>query len=103
MDEAIRFSETVSARLEDGVLAVTLNNPPVNAISADMRAGLLDAVRQANSDQNVRALVITGAGKAFIGGADIREFGQPATEPTLPTVIEAIEGSGKQIVAAING
>ncbi|WP_028034344.1 3-hydroxyacyl-CoA dehydrogenase NAD-binding domain-containing protein [Chelativorans sp. J32] len=103
MDEAIRFSETVSARLEDGVLVVTLNNPPVNAISADMRAGLLDAVRQANSDQNVRALVITGAGKAFIGGADIREFGQPATEPTLPTVVEAIEGSGKQIVAAING
>ncbi|WP_246248871.1 3-hydroxyacyl-CoA dehydrogenase NAD-binding domain-containing protein [Chelativorans alearense] len=99
----IRFSEAVSASLEDGVLVVTIDNPPVNAASADMRSGLLAAIRHAGTEDAISAVVITGAGKTFVGGADIKEFGQPATEPILPEVVEAIEKSSKPVVAAING
>jgi 3-hydroxyacyl-CoA dehydrogenase len=97
------FSATVSGRVEDGVLVVIIDNPPVNAASADMRAGLLAAIRHAGAQDEVHAAVITGAGKNFVGGADIREFGQPAAEPILPDVIAAIEASEKPVVAAING
>ncbi|MCT7377221.1 3-hydroxyacyl-CoA dehydrogenase NAD-binding domain-containing protein [Chelativorans salis] len=99
----IRFSATVSARMEDGVLVLTMDNPPVNAASADLRSGLLAAIRHASAEGEVRAVVLTGAGNTFVGGADIKEFGQPATEPILPDVVDAIEESGKLVVAAING
>ncbi|WP_246225797.1 3-hydroxyacyl-CoA dehydrogenase NAD-binding domain-containing protein [Chelativorans xinjiangense] len=99
----IRFSETVSARLENGVLVVTIDNPPVNAASADMRSGLLAAIRHAGTEDAARAVVVTGAGKTFVGGADIKEFGQPGTEPILPEVVDAIEKCSKPVVAAING
>ena len=102
-DAGTVFSETVRGRLHDGVLVVTIDSPPVNATSASVRAGLLAAVEAANADAGIAALVLTGAGKIFIGGADIREFGQPAVDPILPDVISAIENSGKVVVAAING
>ncbi len=97
------FSATVSGRNADGVLVVTIDNPPVNAASADMRSGLAAAIRHASDNSSVQAVVLTGAGKTFVGGADIKEFGQPAVEPILPEVVAAIEGSGKPVVAAING
>jgi 3-hydroxyacyl-CoA dehydrogenase len=102
-DAETTFSATVSGRLEDGVLLVVIDNPPVNAASADMRAGLLAAARHAASQETLRAMVITGAGKTFVGGADIREFGQPMAEPLLPEVVAQIEACGKHVVAAING
>lgn len=100
---AIRFSQTVSGRLQNGVLLVVIDNPPVNAASADMRAGLLAAIRHADEDGHIRAVVVTGAGRVFVGGADIREFGQPPAEPPLPKLVETIEASTKPVVAAING
>ncbi|RAI45351.1 3-hydroxyacyl-CoA dehydrogenase NAD-binding domain-containing protein [Rhodoplanes roseus] len=100
---ATAFSETVRGVLDDGVLLVTIDNPPVNATGTDVRAGLLAAVTAAQSDGEVAALVITGAGKTFIGGADIRELDAPPSEPTLPSVVAAIEGSAKPVVAAVNG
>ncbi len=97
------FSDSVRGSVADGVLIATIDNPPVNATSADVRAGLLAALRHAQTDSAIRAMVITGAGKTFIGGADIREFGKPVVEPALPSVIAAIEGADKPVVAALNG
>ncbi|MBU2193842.1 MAG: hypothetical protein KJ796_20720, partial [Alphaproteobacteria bacterium] len=63
--------------MEHGVLVVTIDNPPVNAASATMRAGLNCAIVHAGITEEVRAVVIIGSGRSFVGGADIREFGQP--------------------------
>ena len=97
------FSDTVSYRMEHGVLVVTIDNPPVNAASATMRAGLNCAIVHAGITEEARAVVIIGSGRSFVGGADIREFGQPMAEPTLPQVVELIEASDKPVVAALNG
>lgn len=99
----IRFSESVSARLEEGVLVVAIDNPPVNALSAHVRSGLMAALDHAADLSAVAGIVITGAGNTFIGGADIREFGKPPIEPTLPEVIERIETFDKPVVSAVNG
>jgi 3-hydroxyacyl-CoA dehydrogenase len=89
----------------DGVALLTVDNPPVNALSAALRGRLLERVLAASSDPAVAALVITGAGGSFIAGADIREFGKPTPPglPILPEVIQAIEQLDKPAVAAING
>ncbi|WP_117194782.1 3-hydroxyacyl-CoA dehydrogenase NAD-binding domain-containing protein [Rhizobium terrae] len=103
MSETTAFSATVSAATRDGVLVVTIDNAPVNATSADVRNGLEKALARAESSTDVNGVVITGAGKTFIGGADIKEFGKPAMEPTLPAVIQKIEDLSKPVVAALNG
>ncbi|WP_077965842.1 3-hydroxyacyl-CoA dehydrogenase NAD-binding domain-containing protein [Ensifer adhaerens] len=99
----IRFSESVFARLQGGVLVVTIDNPPVNALSAHVRSGLMMALDHAGEHPEIAGLVITGAGNTFIGGADIREFGKPAVEPMLPEVIERIETFNKPVISAVNG
>ncbi|TCL71504.1 3-hydroxyacyl-CoA dehydrogenase NAD-binding domain-containing protein [Rhizobium sp. BK251] len=96
------FSSTVRGEMRGSTLVVTIDNPPVNATGADVRAGLMTALDRAKAD-DVAAIVLTGTGKTFIGGADIKEFGKPPVLPTLPDVIEAIESSPKRIVAAVNG
>lgn len=98
-----RFSETVSGEITDGVLVVTIDNPPVNAASADMRQGLFAAIDHAAASDDIAGVVIIGAGKTFVGGADIREFGKPMAEPLLPQLVNHIEASEKPVVAAING
>ncbi|MBS3650483.1 enoyl-CoA hydratase/isomerase family protein [Pseudaminobacter sp. 19-2017] len=103
MGMTISFSETVTGHIADGVLVITIDNPPVNAASAEMRAGLAAAVEHAHTSREITAVVVTGAGKNFVGGADIREFGKPMAEPILPQVVAAIEASEKPVVAAING
>ncbi|CDZ58958.1 3-hydroxyacyl-CoA dehydrogenase NAD-binding domain-containing protein [Neorhizobium galegae] len=103
MSKTIEFSATVSATTRNGVLVVTIDNPPVNATSVDVRGGLEKALAHAETADDVTGVVVTGAGKTFIGGADIKEFGKPAMEPTLPAVIEKIEGLSKPVVAALNG
>ncbi|SCB11506.1 3-hydroxyacyl-CoA dehydrogenase NAD-binding domain-containing protein [Rhizobium hainanense] len=100
---ALRFSDTISAALADGILVVTIDNAPVNALSADVRAGLMAAFDHAEQSADVAGVVLTGAGSSFIGGADIKEFGKPPIEPHLPDVISRIEALGKPVVAAING
>ena len=96
-------ASVVQTRLDGEVLVVTVNNPPVNALGQAVRAGLLAAVEQAAADAAVKAVLIVGEGTAFIAGADIREFGKPAMPPSLPEVCNAIEASGKLVVAAIHG
>ncbi|CDZ65821.1 Enoyl-CoA hydratase/isomerase/3-hydroxyacyl-CoA dehydrogenase [Neorhizobium galegae bv. orientalis] len=103
MSKTTEFSATVSAATRNGVLVVTIDNAPVNATSVDVRGGLEKALAHAETAGDVTGVVITGAGKTFIGGADIKEFGKPAMEPTLPDVIEKIEGLSKPVVAALNG
>ncbi|KOF17653.1 3-hydroxyacyl-CoA dehydrogenase [Ensifer adhaerens] len=99
----IRFSQSVSARLEDGVLVVTIDNPPVNALSAHVRSGLVAALDHAASLPAIAGVILTGAGSTFIGGADIKEFGKPPVEPMLPEVIDRIESFDKPVVSAVNG
>lgn len=99
----IAFSATVSGLVTEDVLVVTIDNPPVNATSADVRQGLMAALAFSTSHVEVVGLAITGAGKIFIGGADIREFGEPPIAPILPEVIEALEAHDKPVVAALNG
>lgn len=88
----------------DGQVAIiTIDNPPVNALSLPMRVGISDALTRAIDDAGVRAILITGSGKMFSGGADIREFDRSAAAPSLTDVINAIERSPKPVVAAIHG
>jgi 3-hydroxyacyl-CoA dehydrogenase len=84
---------------------ITLDNPPVNGLGHATRAGIAGGIAQANADAAVAAIVLIGAGKAFSGGADIREFNTPSAtaEPALNTVIRTVEASGKPVVAAIGG
>ena len=86
------------------VAVITLNNPPVNGLGLETRQRLIAGLEQALADPAVKAIVLTGAGKAFSGGADIREFGSPKAiaEPNLLTVILALEASSKPIVAAVH-
>ncbi|EJL77776.1 3-hydroxyacyl-CoA dehydrogenase [Polaromonas sp. CF318] len=86
------------------VALITLSNPPVNGLGHATRLSLTDNLQKANADAAVKAIVITGAGKAFSGGADIKEFGTPKalTEPNLLSVIRAVENSAKPVVAAIH-
>ncbi|QJE02376.1 3-hydroxyacyl-CoA dehydrogenase [Massilia forsythiae] len=86
------------------VAVITLNNPPVNGLGLATRAAAVDALQRAAADDAVEAIVLMGAGKAFSGGADIREFNSPKalTEPTLHTLIRTVEASPKPVVAAIH-
>lgn len=86
-----------------GIAVVVIDNPPVNASSQAVREALLDVISQTNGDPAVTAVVLTGAGKAFMGGADIREFDKPPVEPQLPQVIAALMDSPKPWLAAIHG
>lgn len=85
------------------ILLVTIDNPPVNALGVDVRRGLLEAIEAADGDAAVKAVVLVGAGRNFLGGADIREFGKPPMPPALPDVCNRIEASNKLVVAAIHG
>ena len=85
---------SASYEVRDGVAVITLNNPPVNGLSFDTRRGIADGLDKAQADAAVQAIVLTGAGKAFSGGADIREFGSPKStaEPNLLSLIRLARG-----------
>ncbi|AXL51435.1 3-hydroxyacyl-CoA dehydrogenase [Paraburkholderia caffeinilytica] len=96
-------AEVVTRELRGKVLLVTIDHAPVNALSADVRRGLLAAIEAADADKAVEAVLIVGAGRNFIAGADIREFGKPPVPPSLPDVCNRIEACTKPVVAAIHG
>ncbi|WP_281915402.1 3-hydroxyacyl-CoA dehydrogenase NAD-binding domain-containing protein [Caldimonas thermodepolymerans] len=95
---------SASYELRGQVAVITLNNPPVNGLGYETRKGITDGLNRAEDDPQVQAIVITGAGKAFSGGADIREFGSPKAlqEPNLLSVIKAVEDCSKPVVAAVH-
>ncbi len=85
------------------IAVLTVDSPPVNALSAAVRAGIALGIARAVADPAVRAIVLACAGRTFIAGADITEFGKPPADPSLHDVITAIEGAAKPVVAAIHG
>lgn len=95
---------TAQYQVQDGVAVITLDNPPVNGLGHSTRLGIVEGMTRALEDEAVKAVVITGGGKAFSGGADIREFNTPKAtqEPTLHSVIKVVEASTKPVVAAIH-
>ena len=96
-------STPVTTRLHGKVLVVSVDNPPVNALGVDVRRGLVSAIDAAQSDDAVAAVLIVGAGRNFIAGADIREFGKPPLPPALPDVCKRIEACSKPVIAALHG
>ena len=94
---------TVTVARHGDVAVASLDNPPVNALSAALRADLLQALTQVMADADVVALVIAAKGRAFVAGADISEFGKPPAPPILPDLLAAIEDAPKPVVAAIEG
>jgi 3-hydroxyacyl-CoA dehydrogenase len=97
MSEAVRFRQLGSIGI------ATIDHPPVNALSHAVRAGLIEALDRLDREGEIDALLIIGAGRGFIAGADITEFGRPLADPQLGTVIERIEGARKPVIAAIHG
>ena len=95
----------ISTRKHGDVLIVLSNNPPVNALGAAVRQGLVAAIEQAEADDSVKAVVIACEGQTFFAGADITEFGKPKAfeQPMLPQVVDTIEDCTKPVVAAIHG
>ena len=95
---------TAEYKVHGPVAVITLANPPVNGLGLSTRQGIVDGLNRANDDAAVTSIVITGAGGAFSGGADIKEFGTDKSlqEPNLHSVIAAVENSPKPVVAAIH-
>src|SRR4051812_17761776 len=95
---------TAEYKVHGDVAVISLNNPPVNGLGYATRVAITQGLEKAAGGDAVKAIVITGAGKAFSGGADIKEFGSPkaTAEPNLLSVIVALENSSKPVVAAIH-
>jgi 3-hydroxyacyl-CoA dehydrogenase len=98
-----KITQSVDLSTRGWVAVLTVDNPPVNALSQHVRKGLHDGIKQATADGAVQAIVIACSGRTFIAGADITEFGKPPAEPSLHSVLDLIEGSPKPVVAAIHG
>ena len=96
-------SQPVSLTREDNVALITIDNPPVNALSRDVRTGLVGALERALADDAARAIVLLCAGRSFCAGADIREFDQPPQPPHLADVIQRFENAAKPVVVALHG
>jgi 3-hydroxyacyl-CoA dehydrogenase len=97
------ITSSVDLERRGRVAVLSVNNPPVNALSQHVRQGLRDGVKQAIADPGVSAIAIVCAGRTFIAGADITEFGKPPAEPGLHEVLDLIEGASKPVVAAVHG
>jgi len=97
------ITQSVDLDRRGRVAVLTVNNPPVNALSQHVRQGLHDGLKQAIADGSASAIVIVCAGRTFIAGADITEFGKPPLPPGLHAVLDLIESSPKPVVAAIHG
>lgn len=95
---------TAHYTIQGSIALITLDNPPVNGLNHATRQAAVAAIQRAQDDASIRAIVITGAGKAFSGGADIKEFNTPMgrAEPTLHSLIDAVESAVKPVVAALH-
>jgi 3-hydroxyacyl-CoA dehydrogenase len=88
---------------EGDIAVLTINSPPVNALSAEVRSGLRDGALEAAADPAVKAIVLICAGRTFIAGADIAEFAEPSKGASVPEIQNALEKNPKPIIAAIHG
>jgi 3-hydroxyacyl-CoA dehydrogenase len=99
--QIISTTATLSKQGNIGILS--LNYPPVNALSQAMREGILNGMRAANADSEIHAIVLICEGRTFLAGADITEFGKPRKEPSLQQAQDEIENASKPVIAAIHG
>ena len=99
----VALTSMVDYSVEEGVAVLTLNNPPVNALSQGVRQGLKEGVEKALADDSAKAIVIFCEGRTFIAGADISEFSSGPMEPNFHAVLSTMDDSSKPIVAAIHG
>jgi len=97
------MSSPVSYSHDGAIAVITVDNPPVNALSQAVRQGLSTAITRFEGDRKAKAAVIVGAGRTFFAGADIKEFGKPIAAPGLPGVVNEIEACSKPVVAALHG
>jgi len=95
--------QLIASAMHGGVAVLTVDNPPVNALSAAVRGAVLNGIETAEADPAVRAIVLICAGRTFFAGADITEFGRPPVSPALPELVDRIEATSKPVVAAIHG
>src|SRR5712691_9263920 len=104
MEMAERERELVRFENESGIRIITIDNPPVNALSPGVPEGIVAAVDQGNGDPSVKAMVLIGAGRSFIAGADIRQFGrEPSAAPSGRRPYDVLDDSAKPVIAAIHG
>nr|WP_298415031.1 enoyl-CoA hydratase/isomerase family protein [uncultured Halomonas sp.] len=96
-------SSPVSYSRQQRIGVICIDNPPVNALGQAVRQGLLDALKRAEDDRDAEVIVLMTAGRTFIAGADIREFGKPPQAPLLPEVIAALEASDKPLITVLHG
>ena len=97
------MNQLVSLERRGPVGLITIDNPPVNALSHGVRAGICETLDAATADQEIHAIVLACNGRTFIAGADIREFGKPLQDPWLPEVLTRLEAEDKPTVAALHG
>ncbi len=103
MREERPVTNPVAFELEDGIAVITIDSPPVNALGQAVRQALWDAIDRFVAEDAAKAALILGAGKLFLGGADISEFGKPPKDPRLTEVVNHIEAAPKPVVCAIQG
>ena len=101
--EEAALDNPVSLRRDGNVAIITIDNPPVNALRHGVRKGILDSVIAARDDASVEAIILTGAGRTFVAGADITEFGKPSQPPSLIDVIAILDDMKKPTIAAVHG
>ena len=97
------ITDMVDLTIDNGIAVLTIDNPPVNALSQGVRHGIKEGIEQCLSDDAVEAVVLVCAGRTFIAGADITEFGGPPKEPGLHETLDTMENAAKPIIAAIHG
>jgi 3-hydroxyacyl-CoA dehydrogenase len=100
---SLRVSKPVSLSIDNGIAVITIDSPPVNAISAAIRRGLATVTGQLAKDSSVQAVVLICAGRTFMAGADISEFGGTMAPPELRNVLTEFESLPQPIVVALHG
>jgi len=97
------MNNSVIFSIDNSVGIIRLQNPPVNALNHSVRKGIKEALNKALKNNDVKAIMITGSGKNFSAGADIKEFGNPTKNPNLPEICNLIESSFKPVISFLNG
>ena len=99
----VEINDVTNFGTDSNIAILTLNSPPVNALSAQVREGLHEGIKKAKDDKSVEAIVLICKGRTFIAGADITEFGKEPQGPSLFEALDMIENSNKPVIAAIHG
>ena len=99
----LEMTEKIDLEYQENVAIISICNPPVNALSVEVRKGLLDALKEVEKKESIDAIILKGSGKTFPAGADIKEFGSPPQNPGLPIINDYIENINKLVICALHG